>query len=97
MKKMVAGRTKAFFAASSFLKSSVCATRFQTVAFADGVRGSGVGGAGIFSPHPDGRAGRQGANFVPVLGSGVAVYLSATYITNVARERTTAVDDISEI
>jgi len=25
------------------------------------------------------------------------VYLSATYITNVARDRTTALDDISEI
>src|SRR5580700_10197766 len=55
MKNMVAGRTKAFFAASSFLKSSVCATRFQTEAFAEGVRGSGLGGVGIFSPRPGGR------------------------------------------
>jgi len=32
-----------------------------------------------------------------VLGSGVAVYLSATYITNAAWERKTAVDHISEM
>jgi hypothetical protein len=30
-------------------------------------------------------------------GSGVAAYLGATYITNVAWERETAVDDISEM
>src|ERR1700733_2164120 len=62
---MVAGRTKAFFAASSFLKSSVCATRFQTEAFAEGVGGSEPRGVGIFSPRPD--CGHDGSERIPSL------------------------------
>src|SRR5580704_4921739 len=62
---MVAGTTKAFFAARSFLKSSVCATRFQTEAFAEGVSGSEPGGVGIFSPRPD--RGRDGSERIPCL------------------------------
>src|SRR5271163_3146375 len=58
MKKIVAGRTKAFLAARSFLKSSVWATRFQMEAFEEGALDSGLGGVGIFSPRPD--YGRDG-------------------------------------
>src|SRR5580658_11175441 len=65
MKKIVAGRTKAFFAARSFLKSSVCATRFQTEAFAEGVSGSEPGGVGIVSPRPN--SGRDGSERIPCL------------------------------
>ena len=55
--------TNAFFAARSFLKSSVCATRFQMEAFEEGVRDSGLGGVGIFSPRPD--CGRDGSERIP--------------------------------